>query len=230
MRRLLENFNCDIARDSVWIHANPSATAKSTFFYVQETGCFKCRSKYFTERANQNSFFISYTLSGRGLLSYKGETHSIQPGQAFFIDCMDHHLYKTAGDSWDTCWVHFNGANARNYYALFKKNCPTIVDISSGEAFQNTIFDIIERQKRFTAETELMCSGLVMTLLTDLLRSAPSQLVPITTMPDYIQRIIVYLDKHYAEDVSLDDLSALFFREQIPSVTPLQTARRNTDS
>ena len=210
MRRLLENYNCDIARDSVWIHANPSATAKSTFFYVQETGSFKCRSKYFTERANQNSFFISYTLSGRGLLSYKGETHSIQPGQAFFIDCMDHHLYKTAGDSWDTCWVHFNGANARSYYALFKKNCPTIVDIPSGDAFQNTIFDIIERQKRFTAETELMCSGLVMTLLTDLLRSAPSQLVPITTMPDYIQRIIVYLDKHYAEDVSLDDLSTLF--------------------
>lgn len=220
MRRLLENYNCDIARDSVWIHANPSATAKSTFFYTQETGMFNCRSNYFTERENQNSFFISYTLSGQGLLKYRGETHTIRAGQAYFIDCMEHHLYKTADDEWNTCWVHFNGANARSYYALFKKNCPTVVEVPNGEAFQKTIFEIIERQKRFTAETELVCSGLILSLLTDLLRSAPSQLVPFTAMPDYLQRIIAYLDKHYAEDISLDDLAKLF------SVSKYHLARR----
>jgi len=221
MRRLIEKYNCDIAKDSVWIHASPSPAAKSTFFYVQETGSFKCRSKYFTERENQNSFFISYTLSGQGMLEYQGKTFTVSPGQAFFIDCMDHHLYKTdSGQGWDTCWVHFNGANARNYYALFKKNCPTIVNVKDGPAFAKTIFDIIERQTRFTAETELLCSSLIMSLLTDLLRSASSQLVPITTMPAYLQRVVAYLDKHFAESVSLDDLAAMF------SVSKYHLARR----
>ena len=221
MRRLIEKFNCDISKDSVWIHSNPSVAAKSTFFYVQETGYFKCNSKYFTERENQNSFFISYTLAGQGQLEYQGEIFPVRPGQAFFIDCMTRHRYKTAaGQSWNTCWVHFNGANARSYYALFKKNCPTIVDIKDDDAFQKTIFDIIEKQTRFTAETELMCSSLIMSLLTDLLRSASSQLIPITTMPDYLQRVVAYMDKHFADDVSLDDLASMF------SISKYHLARR----
>ena len=208
MRSLLEKYNCDITKDSVWIHSMPTEIARSTFFFVQETGYFKCRSKYFTERENQNSFYISYTLSGKGSLSYKGETYTVSPGQAFFIDCMDHHYYKTVSpQGWDTCWVHFNGANARSYYALFSKNCPPVVNIQNADQFSGNIFEIIKQQSKYSAESELLSSGLIMQLLTELLRSAASGLSPITAMPEYLQNVVNDIDKNFAENISLDDLS-----------------------
>ena len=208
MKSLLEKYNCDITKDSVWVHAMPSRIARSTFFYVQEAGYFKCRSKYFTERKNQNSFYISYTISGEGLLSYKGETYIVRPGQAFFIDCMEHHHYKThSSKGWDTCWVHFNGANAMSYYSLFEKNCPPLVDVQSKEEFSGLIFEIINQHEKYNSETELNCSGLITQLLTQLLRSAASGLLPITAMPEYIQRVVKDIDRNFAEDISLEALS-----------------------
>lgn len=208
MKSLLEKYNCDITKDSVWLHCMPSETAKSTFFYVQEAGEFKCQSKYFTERENQNSFYISYTLSGRGFLAYRDEKYDVSPGQAIFIDCMDHHLYKTASkQSWNTCWIHFNGANARSYYALFKKNCPPVVDIQNGSKFADIIFKIIRHQNKFNADTELVCTSLILQLLTELLRSASSGLSPIFVMPEYLQKVVKHIDKNFAEKISLDDLS-----------------------
>jgi AraC-like DNA-binding protein len=211
MKELLEKYNCDITKDSVWIHSMPTDTAKSTFFYVQETGFFKCRSRYFTERENQDSFLVSYTLSGEGSLTYKGECFKVQPGQAFFINCSDHHLYKTASKrGWNICWVHFNGSNAPNYHDLFMKNGSPVVEIQNGEEFSENIFKIISQQEKFNVETELVCSSLIMQILTELLRSAPVGLSPVSDMPEYIKQIVTHIDKNFAENISLDDLSSQY--------------------
>lgn len=208
MKNFLEKYNCDITKDSVWVHSMPTQIARSTFFFVQETGSFKCRSKYFTERENQNSFYISYTLSGKGSLTYNDKNFTVSPGQAFFIDCMAHHYYKTASNKgWDTCWVHFNGANARNYYALYKKNCAAVVDIQNKSEFSNNILKIIKQQTEYNVQSELICSSLIMQLLTELLRSASSGLSPITSVPEYLQRVVNHIDKNFTQNISLDDLS-----------------------
>lgn len=208
MKSFLEKYNCDITKDSVWIHSMPTQTAMSTFFFVQETGRFKCRSKYFTERENQNSFYLSYTISGRGSLCYRGETYMILPGQAFFIDCMDYHYYKTISSrSWETCWVHFNGTNARNYYALYNKNCPPVIDITNKQEFANNIFKIIKHQAEYNAQSELICSSFIMQLLTEMLLSGSTGLSPITAVPEYLQNAAQYIDRNFADDIYLDDLS-----------------------
>lgn len=208
MQSFLEKYNCDIAKDSVWIHSMPTEIAKSTFFFIQEAGIFKCRSKYYTERENQNSFYISYTFSGEGSLSYRDENFSISSGQAFFIDCMEHHHYKTVSkQGWDTCWIHFNGANSRNYYALFKKNCPPVVNIQNKSEFSDNIFEIINQQSKYNAESEVICSALIMQLLTELLRSSTSGLSPITAMPEYLQKVVKHIEKNFAENITLDNLA-----------------------
>ena len=208
MKHLLEKYNCDIDSDSTWIHANPSAAARSTFFYVQEAGLFQCHSKYYTERENLNSFLILLTLSGQGSLTYRNQKYALSAGQALFIDCLEHNYYRTAPQkSWTTCWVHFNGGNARSYYELFQKSAPPVVRVVDPAAFQSTVMEIIRRHDDFSAETELMCSGLIMELLTMMLQSAPSKLFHITTVPEYIQAIVQHIEKNYAENISLNELS-----------------------
>ncbi len=208
MKHLIEKYNCDIDTDSIWIHANPSAAARSTFFYVQEAGFFKCHSEYYTERENLNSFLILLTLSGQGSLIYRGQKYTLSPGQGFFIDCLEHNYYRTVSKkSWTTCWVHFNGGNARSYYELFQKSAPPVVRLVDPAAFQSAIMETIHRHDDFSAETELMCSRLIMDLLTMMLQSAPSKLFHITAVPEYIQAIVQHIEKNYAENISLNELS-----------------------
>jgi AraC-like DNA-binding protein len=211
MKTLLEKYNVDISKDSIWIHATPSDVAKSTFYYVQEAGRFICRPNYYTERENLDSFLILFTISGSGKLEYKGENYSISPGQAFFIDCINHHRYcETSFNIWDISWIHFKGANARNYHELFQKYCPPVVNVLNPEYFQQTIFNIIDKHKNFTADSELICSNQINTLLTELLRSVNSILFQAASMPDYIQSIITTLEKNYAINISLDELSTAY--------------------
>lgn len=208
MNNLLENYNCSISKDSVWVHAHPSSAAKSTFFYIQEAGIFKCRANYFTERENLDSFMILYTTSGSGKLKYEGNEYTVFPGQAFFIDCLNYNYYSVASTNiWDIYWIHFKGANSRNYYELFQKSCPPVVNVLHPLEFEETILDIISRHDNFTAETELICSKQILSLITELLSSSNSTLISVSAIPDYIQGIISTLEKNYSKDISLDDLS-----------------------
>lgn len=211
MKHLLEKYNYDVEKDSCWLHATPSITAKSTFFYVQETGFFKCHSQYYTERENLNSYLILYTLSGSGMLKYDDKTFALTPGTAFFIDCMEYNYYKTTSEeNWETCWLHFQGSNTDNYYSLFNKNCPTVVNLQDPETFRSTIFEIIEYNKTFSPKAELMCSKLIVSLLTDLLSSSASMLIPTSTIPNYLQDISSHIERNYLDSFSLDDLSSQF--------------------
>lgn len=211
MKQLLEKYNCDLEKNSIWLQANPSITAKSTFFYVQETGFFKCHPDYYTERENLSSYLILLSLSGEGLLKYGGKTYSIAPRQAFFIDCMEYNYYKTtSNEHWETCWVHFKGANSYSYYSLFNKNCLPVVDIENSDHFKETIFKIIKYHKQYTQESEVNCSMLIVSLLTDLLKSSSSALTPTSNTPDYLQEVASYIEKNQLNDFSLDDLSNMF--------------------
>ncbi len=211
MKTLLEKYNCDISKDSIWIHASPSASAKSTFCYIQEAGHFKCRSNYYTGRENLDSFLILYTISGSGRLEYNGSSYLVSAGQAFFIDCMNPHYYCVdSPEIWDTCWIHFKGANSRNYYELYQKSCPIVIDVINKTEFEQTLLEIISRHNNFTVKSELICSKLIVSLLTDILESTSTNLAQITSMPDYIRGIIATLEKNFAANISLDELSAAY--------------------
>jgi len=211
MKNLLEKYNCDISRDSVWIHAIPSTAAKSTFFYVQEAGRFKCRSNYYTQRENLDSFLILYTASGAGRLEYGGNSYSVLPGQALLIDCINPHSYCVdSPDGWDIRWIHFKGATSRNYYELYQKSCPTVLKDISTPSFEQTLEEILDRHENFTADTERICSKLIVSLLTDLLAGSSESFLDTASMPSYIHGVISILEKNYAKNISLDELSHTF--------------------
>lgn len=121
--------------DSWSLFSNPSQTAQSIFFYMQETGCFHTFYPYYTERENLNSFLILHTLSGRGILCCQGQEYELGPGSSFFINCMDYHKYFTPeGSHWDFLWLHFNGSNALGYFMEFTKNGFGILEKQDGAA------------------------------------------------------------------------------------------------
>lgn len=205
----MERASHDWSNDSIRIINTPSATAKSIYFYMQETGYFKTRYPYFTERANLNSFLIVYTIAGKGNLLYDNFEYTLRPGQCFFIHCMNHHYYETLQNcEWEFLWLHFNGNNALGYYNEFIKNGFMILDIQDTFHFESTLRRIVAMNQKKNISTEIMTSNLIINLLTELLIQ---NCIPTTTtffLPQYIKEVLKTIEKNFQSPLSLDMLAS----------------------
>lgn len=203
----------DWSETSIRLIASPSELAKSMFFHVQEVGHFQSLPHYLTERENLPSFLVVYTLSGTGYLTYRGIKYTLQPEQAFFIHCMDYHYYETDKvDLWELLWVHFSGEASRHYFEQYIQAGDPVVSLPMNTTVPGFIQELIRLHQAKDIRTELQSSKVIVNLLTELLlqnieknRASSSRF-----LPDYIQAIQQYLDKHLANKVTLTQLSQTF--------------------
>ncbi|HEY0828891.1 MAG TPA: AraC family ligand binding domain-containing protein, partial [Bacilli bacterium] len=207
----LERASYDWTEDSVRLINSPGLTAKSSYFYVQETGYFQTKPRYFTEREHLNSYLIVYTLSGKGILRYRGKSHRLQAGQAFFIDCMEYQYYETdRNEPWEILWVHFNGATSRGYYEEFVKQDSPVISMDQEIAVPSIMRKILDNQRNKDRRTELVTSQLIVQLLTELLLSTNDQLSSDDFMPDYLKGAVAEIEKYFNEKITLDQLAAKY--------------------
>lgn len=199
------------SKASTRLIVTPSQMAKSMFFCVQEVGHLYTLPKYYTERANLNSYLIVYTQNGIGELTYRGKRYTVKSGQAFFIDCQEYQYYKTDPDQlWDLLFVHFYGSSSRLYYEQYiKHGNPVIIDEDSMiPAYINQLIEL--HQKTKDMHTEALSSKWITDLLTDMLLKSlkTNQDLHPSLVPDFIVKTTDYLEKRYREKITLDLLSA----------------------
>ncbi|MCD7819058.1 MAG: AraC family transcriptional regulator [Lachnospiraceae bacterium] len=207
-QKYLERLDFTWSEDSIRLINTPSSSAKQVFFYVQETGYFKTSPPYFTERANLNSFLILHTLSGEGSLSYLDSTYTIGPQDTFFINCMEHHMYRCiSAHDWEFLWLHFNGSSALGYYDEFTRNGFHILNDSDDSFIVNTLREILQftQQKDYRAEIQL--SKLITDILTQLLLKGSRANPEYSVMPAYLTAMLSEIEHHFQEQLCLDDLS-----------------------
>ena len=210
MNRYLEHASLTWTDDSVRLINTPTQLAKSSFFYMQEAGYFKTMPPYFTERKNLNSFLILYTLSGNGHLQYESGEYTLSAGQCFFIHCKKHHrYYALEGPQWEFLWLHFYGSSSLGYYQEFERNGFYIPDIPDKAAFESYLRQIIAINQDKTAASELVTSQLILSLLTKLLILNFTGRTSSFDIPPYVQGCSKYIDTHFQEDPSLEQLASL---------------------
>lgn len=175
---------------------------------MQEAGYFKTVWPYFTERANLNSFLVVCTLSGEGRLQYEGRKYALLEGSLFFIHCMKHHEYHTVkGKNWEFLWLHLNGMNALGYYEEFVKNGFRILDIREKELTEQTLRRIIAINQKRELTTEVRTSGLIGTLLTELIAQNTAESRQAILIPEFVRAAEKYLEQHFREKVPLQELA-----------------------
>lgn len=212
---LLE-YVLDLDDASVWNIISTTGEAKASLLFMQENGDFIARKGYFTTRDGQGSFLIKLTLSGQGVLKYRGQEYCLKPGDLFFIDCKQWQHYGTDSDygSWRVIWVYFNGVTAETYYKLFLKytNGKNVISVPHSSSIHNLMSrllqfydgDIIDHLK-----TDIRCAELLVQLLTECIMIASSDQA--LSLPSTVQEIRSYLDENYAKRITLDDLANQFF-------------------
>jgi AraC-like DNA-binding protein len=203
-----ERANKNWTEDSVRLILTPSTTAKSIFYYIQETGYFKTSYPYFTERANLNSFLLIYTISGKGHLKLGDSNYELAEGSCCFINCMDLHYYEADRKAdWEFLWLHFNGANALGYYEEFSKDGLTVIDIQEQFLIESTLRRIISINQKKAPFTEALTSNLIINILTELLIQKSSHNSQSIFIPDFIRETMKYIDRNFNSRLSLESLA-----------------------
>lgn len=208
-------YEHDLEPQSVWmlVRSNqiPWGTIpKNSIPYVQELGEFHAKAGFYTRRENLASYLLKYTVSGGGILEYRGKSYRLSAGDCFWVDCQEYQYYYTDPEigNWHTIWVHFSGEPCRVYYEQFwEHNQSPVVRLPEHGEVQNQVSAMLKtyEQKRIDPTLDLRMSG----ILTDMMIQCilPSIHQDLRPMPRLIQDAQLYLASHYAEANTLDMLS-----------------------
>lgn len=193
------------------ILATPTAFAKQNFLYVQEVGSLQSLSPHVSRRDNLESFLFFVVTSGKGTLTYHGQTFPLVAGDCVFLDCLEEYAHESSlEEPWELFWVHFHGLQAPMFYRHF-------LDLGGNflfhpgnlSLFLDTLEILFETQKNPENSTELLSHRYLTDLITlcvdEIGRSESSSIT------EKIHDIQDYLDLHFAEKISLDSLAQQYF-------------------
>ena len=171
MKNIFDTFPDSYIESSKRMIQTPSPIARSTFFYVQETGYLKLRESHRASRKNLDSYLVVLVLSGSGTLMYENKIFSLKQGSCFFIDCMTPYYHQSnPDDPWELIWVHFQGATTPEYYRFFSGlSTPVFTPLAFAELrekFNNLL--IVNKESNLSAE--IASSRLIVDILSILLQ------------------------------------------------------------
>lgn len=190
----------------------PSDFARKTFYYVQETGYLKLKKTHRAGRRHLPSYLLVLVLSGSGTLMYDDQEYPLEAGSCFFIDCLHSYYHQTsASDPWELIWIHFYGSSSRDYYEYFSlHSLPAFFpDCFMELKYKLEELYLVNESSELTSE--IQSSRLIVDILSLLLLEVTEKKTISDSGQQKLMEIKHYLDEHYLERFSLDELSSLFF-------------------
>lgn len=188
----------------------PSKFAKESLIYLQEVGTSKTYGQHTNSRKYMNSFLFFIVKEGDGSLKYNTNTYDLKQGDCVFIDC--HKPYSHSSNNWEISWVHINGNNLKNiYYKYLERDGNIIFNAIEPNKYINLLDDVymISTSNDYTRDMNIYSK------ITDLLSLLMSETIyPEKKKSKHIydlDNIKKYLDDNYTKNISLDEISSIFF-------------------
>lgn len=192
----------------------PSPFAKASLLHLQEVGSLQARQPHDSARKNLASYLFFLVEHGSGVLEYEGQYHELATGDCVFLDCQKPYLHRTGEDLWTLRWVHFFGPNMSAIYRKYEERGGQPVFHPQ----QPTRFSDLLQQVYLLASSDdyvrdMQIYGKLVELLTLLMEESwhPGSARVTRGKKQNLQEIKEYLDAHYAEKITLDDLAERFY-------------------
>ncbi|MGN0620394.1 MAG: AraC family transcriptional regulator [Porcipelethomonas sp.] len=179
--------------------------------YVQEAGMLPHERAGKTKLKKIDSFLIILVLSGEGVIEYEGLEYTVHERQCVFIDCHKEHLYRSNPENpWELMWLHFNGGHAEYFFNEFIKRNRFIFNPSSFEALENIFHEIILVNSSSSEQNEILNNKYITDILTHFITeyNVPETESSASCKTNPVKK---YIDMHFTEDISLDELSERFY-------------------
>ena len=206
-RENLSNSEFILAGEVDSFHRPPvTEFALNNLFYLQAFNIFHYNKGSFTRRKNVHSYLILYTYSGEGKLEFEGKTYSLKEGDGIFISCLSPHYYEAVKD-WDVAVFHFDGPYAEYMYGEYKSSGNMVFHEGTDERFHRNLENILNIYSSPSIQRDLRASHAIEGLLLYLIVKSANYNISNGDIPEAIQKVIVYMENHYTEEIPLDTMA-----------------------
>lgn len=192
----------------------PSSFARTNLLHLQEIGSLQARQPHDSTRKDLASYLFFVVERGSGLLEYGGVRRHLQKGDCVFLDCKKPYLHRTNPDLWQLRWVHFYGPNMGAIYKKYQeRGGQAAFHAQHPEQFSKLLQWLYELANSDEYVRDMQIYGGLVELLTLLMRESwhPGTVRIASGKKQNLQEIKDYLDTHYREKITLDDLAERFY-------------------
>ncbi len=205
-------FHSDIVNTKRIIYT-PSEFAKMSLLNIQEVGYLEATKPHKSTRNKLISYLFFVVLGGSGTLSYEGTLHELHEGDCVFIDCKKGYYHETSNDLWKLAWIHFNGPSLPNIYDKYleRGGLPVFHPVNIG-AYEGIIANLYNIASDNSYVRDMSINENLSSLLTKLMEDSWRETSVVqSTKKQNLLEINNYLNEHFDERVTLDDLSSKFY-------------------
>lgn len=205
--------NSEVTETNRVIHT-PSNTSKKTFFYIQEAGYLKSLKPHLGKRSNLDSYLFLVVLSGSGIIHYEETAYSVIAHDCILLDCCQEYSHISSMENpWELLWLHFNGPQAPQYYQYVIKKNGYCFRNSNLTSITESIYELIRLNTDVSENSDIISSHLITGILTMSVTGCLkySDHKQVIGTKEKLYQILVYIQEHFTEPITLDFLSNQFY-------------------
>ena len=211
MQELFSNNASSVQSDRILYM--PSAFARGSLLHLQEVGTLKALHPHTSTRSGLVSYLCFLVLEGEGSLTYDGRQYSLKLGDCVFTDCRKTYSHSTSDCLWSLSWCHFYAPFMPAIYEKYKERGGLpVFHPEKPDAFQKIFVQLYELAASSDYIRDMRINESLSALLTLLMQESwnPDH-VAVSKKRMELAAVKAYMDEHYTQKLTLDDLEAQFF-------------------
>jgi AraC-like DNA-binding protein len=204
------NYRMDLLETVKSPTYTPSSLSGQFPYQLIALGHIRVGEHFFTERQQEDSYQILFTISGNGILKYRNKTIPIEKNQAVLLHCNEYNYYYTGKSGfWEYKYMHMKGSGLPGIFEII--NLGSVFPVHLIEPFEfNQSFDKMVRLiETMDYQSDLKFPALLMAILTDLAVNRNETVV--TRNGDYHRNIIEgsfkYMQENYRQKLLIRDIA-----------------------
>lgn len=192
----------------------PSTFARTSLLHLQEIGELEAKRSHTSSRSKLQSFLFFIVVAGAGNLTCVDKEYKLSVGDMVFIDCHNPYSHTTDPDHlWTLRWVHFYGPTLPSIYNKYCERGGRFVFAPDDSA---PFFDIWDELMSIAGSSDYMRDMKINAALSELLvlvmaESWHPEDATKAKKKASVADVKEYLDSHYGEKITLDNLATNFF-------------------
>ena len=192
----------------------PSAFAKDSLLHLQEIGQLQAQKPHTSSRENLLSYLFFVVLEGSGTVTYNGQEYPLGKGDCVFLDCRKPYAHRSSANLWTLKWAHFYGPSMHNIYEKYlQRGGLSHFPSQRANAYSDLLQELFIIASSDSHVKDMQINEKLSALLTILMQESwhPDKNSPQLSGKRNLREIKDYIDLHYNQKITLDDLAQQFF-------------------
>lgn len=187
-----------------------SKYAMEHLMYLEDFNLFDYRYPSFSRREYYPHFLLFYTYGGYGYLEYEGKCYHFGEGEGFLIDGRKPHRYGCGADHWYHATAAVRGPEMEALYRNFSESGTPVFSQAVSDPIPEGFEKLLKLYSIAEPYRDWPVSSCIFSMLTDLMVSSASESCRDTATALSIRGLIQYMEKNYAESLSIEQLTKSF--------------------